>query len=89
MVFSGTQDDFKVLTNSTQNYVEAVLIHAFNQGYNSALTLINSQYEQAAKAVEQNIPIYAINDGSNPFIKLLVEYNKTRDASGEMVKAND
>lgn len=91
MKFHGTDADLKDLKNNLEGINELAAAMAFNQGYETMFRIYDSLYIQAESAINQNIPIDQIADGSNPFITLLKMYKDKLDADNlaQLAKAED
>lgn len=87
MKFFGTDADISQLRDSQENLVDTLLFNAFNAGYKACNNTLTEMYNQAKKAVEQEIDPRLLR-GQNPFIDILSLYVDSRDKSGEMVQSD-
>lgn len=78
MEFLGNEEDLKKLQNMDKNFIECILIDAFNEGFNACNKIVSEMYAQAKAAVEQNL-INEVPAGQNLIIELLQKANKMKE----------
>lgn len=78
MVFLGSEEDLKRIQSLDRNFIDSILMDAFNEGFNACNKIISEMYDQAKDAVEQRI----VNDvpaGQNIIIELIQKANKMKE----------
>lgn len=83
MRFNGTEQDLINLKAVHDNILEAILINAFNAGYDACNTAVTNYYKQAEAAVEQGL-IDQVPAGQNFIIALLQKANSIREIPSEV-----
>lgn len=73
MRFLGEQEQFNRLKASQENSIDAILMNAFNAGFDTYDSIINQYHEQALAAINQGIDPHNLPN-QNPFIDVLVRY---------------
>jgi len=78
MIFLGNEEDLAHLQTMDKNFIEGILIDAFNAGYTACNKVVNDMYNAAEAAVEQEL-VDEVPAGQNFIIELLKKANKMKE----------
>ena len=78
MIFLGNEEDLARLQVMDKNFIESILMDAFNAGYTACNKAVTDMYNAAEAAVEQGL-VNEVPAGQNFIIELIQKANKMKE----------